>query len=234
MDVSATLAERAETGATPWPLRAVTAVERFEKAVRALREAEAAADDHRPADALRLLEEIGDLVRTSPPLRVRALLVESWALMSSGDAGAADRLLEQAGWLAASPGFGELDRAEVLFRLGCCRLRQARVGNATALLTVALEDVQRSSARSVELQASILQWRARCWLRQNPPDRAGQDVELALELVEGGSSASSPTSTSRRRSWPSAVAAGCSPGCTPRRRWPRTRRSETVSPRTRC
>lgn len=153
-----------------------------------LSEAETAAAAHRPQEALSLLEQIGRLVRTSPPLRLRALLVESWALMSTGDTRAADDLLEQARWIAATPDFTDVDRAEVLFRLGCCRLRQSQVGNATALLTVALEDAQRSTLPTAELRATILQWRARCWLRQHLPGMATQDVERALELAEGGSS----------------------------------------------
>ena len=171
----------------PLYARPASAAERSAEAVRVLREAEAAADAHRFEETLQLLEEIDELVRSSPPLRFRALLARSWALMSTGDAEAADQLLEQAGWMAASPDFTDIDRAEVLYRLGCCRLRQSRVGNATALLTVALEDAQRSDRPAVELQASILQWRARCWLRQNLSDMAQQDVDLALELIAGGS-----------------------------------------------
>jgi tetratricopeptide (TPR) repeat protein len=150
-----------------------------------LSEAESAAAANRPHEALNLIEQIDELVRSSPPLRLRALLVESWALMSTGDTRAANSLLEQATWIAATPDFTDADRAEVLFRLGCCRLRQSQVGNATALFTVALEDAQRSTLPTLELRATILQWRARCWLRQHLPAMATQDVERALELAEG-------------------------------------------------
>lgn len=148
-------------------------------------EAEAANDDSDFDRALHALEDVYTLTRTSPALRLRALLAESWARMYKGDLAGADELLQFARELADHPRFGELERAEVMYRLGCCRLQSGKVGNATELFTIALELCQAATTDCTRLRANVLQWRARCWLRQHLPEMARHDVELALELVDG-------------------------------------------------
>lgn len=148
-------------------------------------EAEAALDVNDLDGALAALEDVYDLTRTSSALRLRALLAESWARMATGDLDTTERLLALASDLTARPDFTERDRAEVLYRLGCCRLLRSKVGNATQLFTVALEMCHKTDADCTRLKSHILQWRSRCWLRQHVPDMAREDVELALELAEG-------------------------------------------------
>ncbi len=155
-----------------------------ESAAALIDEAEAALEVNDLAAALAALEDVQAFMRTSPALNNRVLLAESWARMASGDIDGAEDLLARANDLTARPEFTERDRAEVLYRLGCCRLQRSKVGNATQLFTVALEVCQRSGEECTKLRAQILQWRARCWLRQHLPDMAREDVDLAIELAE--------------------------------------------------
>jgi tetratricopeptide (TPR) repeat protein len=155
-----------------------------ESAAAMIGEAEAALEVNDLAAALAVLEDVYDFTRTSPILTNRALLAESWARMATGDLDGAEELLARASDITAKPEFTERDRAEVLYRLGCCRLQRSKTGNATQLFTVALEVCHRSGEECTKLRAHILQWRARCWLRQHLPDMAREDVELAIELAE--------------------------------------------------
>lgn len=155
-----------------------------ESAAAMIGEAEAALEINDLIAALAALEGIYDFTRTSASLTNRALLAESWARMATDDLDGAEELLARASNITARPEFTERDRAEVLYRLGCCRLQRSKVGNATELFTVALEVCHRSGEECTKLRAHILQWRARCWLRQHLPDMAREDVELALELAE--------------------------------------------------
>lgn len=155
-----------------------------ESAVAMVGEAEAALEVNDLAAALAALEDVYDFTRTSPALTNRALLAESWARMATGDIDGAEKLLARASDITARPEFTERDRAEVLYRLGCCRLQRSKVGNATELFTVALEVCHKSGEECTQLRAHILQWRARCWLRQHLPDMARDDAELAMGLAE--------------------------------------------------
>jgi len=153
-------------------------------ALSMIEEAEAALDVNDFKAALTAVEDVYELTRTAPSLTYRALLAESWARTATDDLDVAEALLARATEITARPEFTERDRAEVLFRLGCCRLRRAKVGNATQLLTVALEVCHRSGQDCTKLLSRIHQWRARCWLQHHLPDLAYEDAELAIELAE--------------------------------------------------
>ena len=103
----------------------------------------------------------------------------------------------------------------MLFRLGVCRYKLSSVSTAVGLFNEALELAERSGIPCDRLRSNILAWRSRCYRRQRDFEAAREDVERALELAEGlNDPRTSPTSTSRPRSSPSATATGCSPART--------------------
>jgi len=117
-------------------------------------------------------------------LRVRALSGEAWARLQRGDVRAGIRLLEQARGLVEEHSFSDLDRAEVVFRLGVARYLISSLATSIALFAEALALVDRSPLPSDPLRATILTWRSRCYRRQRDYEAAREDVERALELAE--------------------------------------------------
>jgi tetratricopeptide (TPR) repeat protein len=147
---------------------------------------EAALEAHDYAEAITLLAGVTESVpaEAAPALDLRALLAESWARMYIGEMRAALPLLTRARELAEDLVFSDVDRAEVLFRLGCCRYRLASVSTALALFTEALELAERSGIPCDRLRSRIFGWRSRCYRRQRDWEAAREDVERALELAE--------------------------------------------------
>jgi tetratricopeptide (TPR) repeat protein len=146
-------------------------------------EAEQALVAHDYARAVELLADAHSSRASRPRLALRALLAESWARMSLGELQPAVALLSRARALAEQADFDDVDRADVLFRLGCCRLNLSELANATSLLTLALELCDRSGRRCDALRARILDWRSRCYQRQRDLRAAHADVERGLELA---------------------------------------------------
>jgi tetratricopeptide (TPR) repeat protein len=157
--------------------------ERVESAVS---RAEAAVQAHDYAEAIGLLAEVkGSLPPDSAAhLELRALLAESWARMYIGEMREALPLLARAREIVEDLVFSDVDRAEVLFRLGCCRYRLTSVSTALALFTEALELAERSGIPCDRLRSRIFGWRSRCYRRQRDWEAASEDVERALELAE--------------------------------------------------
>src|SRR5262245_44007069 len=97
-----------------------------------LERAEALSEAHRDQEAVDTFrearEQIGGL--GSPELEVRALAGEGWSLQELGSAREAVAVLQAARELVELPGFSEVDRADVLFRLGCCRYRISSIPSA--------------------------------------------------------------------------------------------------------
>jgi tetratricopeptide (TPR) repeat protein len=120
----------------------------------------------------------------SVELQVRALSGEAWALMHRGDVRAGSELLEQARGLAEGPSFSDLERAELLFRLGVGRYLISSIATSVALFGEALALAERSSLPSDLLRANVLTWRSRCYRRQRDYEAAREDVARALELAE--------------------------------------------------
>jgi tetratricopeptide (TPR) repeat protein len=147
---------------------------------------EAALEAHDYAEAITLLAGVTEAVpaEAAPDLELRALLAESWARMYIGEMREALPLLTRARELAEDPVFSDVDRAEVLFRLGCCRYRLASVSTALALFTEALDLAERSGIPCDRLRSRIFGWRSRCYRRQRDWEAAREDVERALELAE--------------------------------------------------
>ena len=118
-----------------------------------------------------------------PDLALRSLLAESWAQMSLGAVDDAARLLERAETLVGQPSFTESARAEVLYRLGCCRFSSSAYAEAISLFTLALAHCERSDACD-RLRARIYESRAVCHQSHSDWDAARADVEHALTLAE--------------------------------------------------
>ena len=151
-----------------------------------LARAEALVEQHRYAESVREFEsgltgtrELGAL-----DLIVRALAGKGWALMELGELQDAIDVLLQARGLAENPRFTDLERADVLFRLGVCRYKLSSISTATALFDEALTLAERSNLPCDLLRADILGWRSRCYRRQRDYLGAREDVERALELAE--------------------------------------------------
>jgi tetratricopeptide (TPR) repeat protein len=156
-----------------------------ERAEATIARAEAALESSNFTDCLREVERIEPILGSisAPELELRAHLAKSWALMYLGSLREALGLLDDARSLAESPAFSDADRAEVLYRLGCCRLKLNSVSTAVALLTEAYELATRSGLPTDRLRAQILEWRSRCYQRQRDFEAAREDVERALELA---------------------------------------------------
>jgi transcriptional regulator with XRE-family HTH domain len=161
-------------------------VERFEAA---LREAEELVEQHRYGDALSAFGAARVLVGagSAPALSLRLLTGEAWARTRTGDFDEAMALLEQAATIALAAGFGEVDRAEVVYRVGVVRYHQASIQEAVLLLDEALLLAESSDAPSDRLRSDILHWRSRCHRRNRDWVAAEEDVERALELAEAAS-----------------------------------------------
>jgi tetratricopeptide (TPR) repeat protein len=146
--------------------------------------AEAAVDAGRYDEAIELLA--GDRVVPSvfPDLALRSLLAESWARMYRGELDDALELLKTAKQVAHRPGFNDVDRAQVLYRIGCVRVRRGAISRAVSDFALALELCDRSGRPCDGLRAEIYDWRSRCYQRQRDFDAARADVESALELAD--------------------------------------------------
>jgi tetratricopeptide (TPR) repeat protein len=130
---------------------------------------------------------VRDAVRSggAKDLELRALSGEAWALLQDGHLQDAAALLTEARALSEEPQFSDIERADVLFRLGACRYQLSSVSTALGLFDAALELAERSDLPDDLLRAQIFRWRSRCYRRQRDWQAAREDVERALELAEG-------------------------------------------------
>jgi len=147
---------------------------------------EAALEAHDYAEAISLLASATSSLppESASDLELRALLAESWARMYIGEMREALPLLARAREIVEDSAFSDVDRAEVLFRLGCCRYRLTSVATAMALFNEALDLAERSGIPCDRLRSRIFGWRSRCYRRQRDWEAAREDVERALELAE--------------------------------------------------
>jgi tetratricopeptide (TPR) repeat protein len=149
--------------------------------VDALATAQLAADQNRHSEALDVLKELGPGGSTDHVFR--AALLESWSSMVLGQLDTALSLAQRAHDLVAHPDFTDVDRADALFHLGCCRLKRSECSLAASLFTVALELCDRTASPCDRLRASILHWRSRCYQRQRDWNAARHDVDRSIELA---------------------------------------------------
>ncbi len=153
----------------------------------ALARAELLVDQHRYDEAVREFEPAlaESRVLGAADLTIRALAGEAWALQELGELQRAVDLLLEARDLAEGPRSNDVERADVLFRLGVCRYKLTSISTAEALLDEALVLAERSGLPCDRLRAEILLWRSRCYRRHRDYLAARENVERALELSEG-------------------------------------------------
>jgi tetratricopeptide (TPR) repeat protein len=151
-----------------------------------LARAEALNEDHDYAESLAEYRKIGPTVLGIPSLelQVRHLNGEAWALMRSGEVKQALELLTRSKELVEDPIFSDVDRADVLYRLGACRVELSSIETAIALFNEALALAERSELPCDRLRGEIFGWRSRCYRRQRDFEAAREDLERALELAE--------------------------------------------------
>jgi tetratricopeptide (TPR) repeat protein len=151
-----------------------------------LARAEALTEAHSYAEAIEAFRAARpELEETSAPaLLLRALTGEAWALMQHGDIRDSLALLQRARELVEQPAFSDVDRADVLFRVGVARYKLSSVSTAVALFDEALSLAEGSGLPCDLLRADVLGWRSRCRRRQRDFEAAREDVERALELAQ--------------------------------------------------
>ena len=149
----------------------------------AVTRAEAAIEGEHYEQALEALSGL-EFSPEARELEFRALLAEAWARMPAAELRPALELLVRARELAEQPGFSDVERADVLYRMGVCRYKLTSINTAQTLLTEALELADRSGIPCDRLRSHILEWRSRCSRRQRDFEAAREDIERALELAE--------------------------------------------------
>jgi tetratricopeptide (TPR) repeat protein len=150
----------------------------------ALARAERFIDAHCYEDALDALSSVHVPSIAAPDLALRVLHSETWARLYLGDVEMADSIAERARGLSEGTAFSDLERAESLFRLGCCRLKLTRVTNAVSLFTLALRLSERSGIDGDRLRAQTFEWRSRCYQVQREWEAAESDAHSAVELAQ--------------------------------------------------
>lgn len=146
--------------------------------------AEIALRNARYDDVVAILDDVAIFPSQYPNLALRALLAESWARMYRGELDEALAKLKTAKQITHRSGFNDLDRADVLCRIGAVRVKRGSISRAVNDLTLALELCNRSGRPSDRLRAEIYDWRSRCYQRQRDFDAARADIEAALELCD--------------------------------------------------
>jgi tetratricopeptide (TPR) repeat protein len=151
-----------------------------------LARAEALANAHRYDEAVDELENSHTAVMATGAieLEARALSTEAWARMERGEVKPALQLLERCRTINDGPGFSDVDRAQVLFRMAVCRYHLSSIASAVALFSEALKLAEGSGLPCDLLRSEILGWRSRCYRRQRDLEAAREDVERALELAQ--------------------------------------------------
>ncbi|HEY7793691.1 MAG TPA: helix-turn-helix transcriptional regulator [Gaiellaceae bacterium] len=152
-----------------------------------LSRAEALAKSYQYKEAVAAYEDARGAVAATntPELDVRARSGEAWARMQEGDVRSAIELLNGARALTEGTIFSDVERAEIVFKLGVCRYKLSSISTAVALLDEALALAERSELPCDGLRADIYHWRSRCHRRQRDFEAAREDVERALELAQG-------------------------------------------------
>ncbi len=176
-----------QLGVDPAFLASGVSTEERTKAEALLARAEANAEAHRYEEAIEVFREARPSVEGTgmPALTLRLLVGEAWSLGQLGDMRASLELLQRAREIAERPEHSDVDRADVLFRLGVCRWQLSSIATAISLFDEALLLAERSGFPCDLLRADILQYRSRCHRRHRDYVAAREDVELALELAEG-------------------------------------------------
>ena len=152
-----------------------------------LARAEALLEARRNDEALEEFESIRAAVLATGMLELesRALSGEATVRMRRGEVREAIALLERARALSEGSSFSDVERADVLFRLGVARYKLNSIQTAIGLFDESLKLAERSEIPSDQLRSNVLAWRSRCYRRRRDLEAAREDVERALELAEG-------------------------------------------------
>jgi tetratricopeptide (TPR) repeat protein len=152
----------------------------------ALARADALLQARRNDEALHEFESVRSAVAATglPELEARALSGEATVRMRRGEVREAIALLERGRALSESDTFSDVERADVLFRLGVARYKLNSIQTALGLFNEALKLAERSAIPSDHLRSNVLAWRSRCYRRRRDLEAAREDVERALELAE--------------------------------------------------
>jgi tetratricopeptide (TPR) repeat protein len=152
----------------------------------ALARADALLEARRNDEALEEFERVRAAVLATavPELECRAIAGEATIRMRRGEVREAVALLERARALSEGSTFSDVERADVLFRLGVARYKLNSIQTALGLFDEALKVVERSEIPSDQLRSNIFAWRSRCYHRRRDLEAAREDVERALELAE--------------------------------------------------
>ncbi len=152
----------------------------------ALARADALLEARRNDEALQEFENVRAAVLATglAELEARALSGEAMVRMRRGEVREAIELLERARALSESSAFSDVERADVLFRLGVARYKLNSIQTALGLFDEALKLAERSEIPSDHLRSNVLAWRSRCYRRRRDLEAAREDVERALELAE--------------------------------------------------
>ena len=151
-----------------------------------LTRAEALVEAHRYEEAVAEFEQSRGAVSSTgaTELEARLLSGEAWARMHQGELREALELLTRARTVAEGEPFSDLDRAEVLYRLGVCRYKLSSIATAIGLFNEAYAITEQSELPCDLLRSRILAYRSRCYRRQRDLEAAREDVERALELAQ--------------------------------------------------
>src|ERR671934_285720 len=179
------LAER--LGIDPAYLANGVSVDERGRVESSLARGEALIEGRRNLEAIEEFESVRSAVLATGmvELEVRALSGEATARMREGQVREAIDLLTRARALTEYEGFSDLERADVLFRLGVARYKLSSIQTAIGLFDEAMKLTERSPLPSDHLRSNILAWRSRCYRRRRDLEAAREDVERALELAEG-------------------------------------------------
>src|SRR5919197_4086333 len=152
----------------------------------ALARADALLEARRNDEALQEFEGVRAAVLATglPELESRLLCGEATVHVRRGEVREAIALLERARALSESRSFSDVERADVLFRLGVARYMLNSIQTALGLFDEAMKLAEGSEIPSDYLRSNILAWRSRCYRRRRDLEAAREDVERALELAE--------------------------------------------------
>jgi tetratricopeptide (TPR) repeat protein len=156
------------------------------KAEAILARAEALLQDHDfEGAAIQFAQALPAVLGTgAAELQVRVLNGEAMARAHTGDVRGALDLLAESRAIVEREDFTDLDRAEVLYRLGVCRYMLSSISTAVGLFNEALALAERSGLPCDQLRLNIFAGRSVCYRRQRDFEAAREDVERALELAE--------------------------------------------------
>jgi tetratricopeptide (TPR) repeat protein len=162
-----------------------------EKLDAALAAAERLVENAQYDEASRALDEARERAGAtpSPGRALRILRTDAWIRIRTGDPERAMSLLDEAATLAVSPGFTEVDRAEIVFLVGVVRYSESKIGEAIVLFGEALRLVDAADGSADRLRSDVFHWRARCHRRNRDWVAAGEDIERALELADAAADA---------------------------------------------